>query len=78
MRRSVQDVMTRDVVTATPATPVKEIARLLTEARVNAVPVVDETGRPPGVVSESDLALKEAARQVVRFTTDVPVQASER
>lgn len=72
MRRSVQDVMIREVVTVAPDTTVKELARLLSEARINAVPVVDEGGRPVGVVSQSDLALKEAQRLVVRFTTDVP------
>jgi CBS domain-containing protein len=65
--------MTREVVTVTPATAAKEVARLLNEARINAVPVVDEGGRPVGMVSESDLTLKEAARQAVRFTTDMPV-----
>jgi CBS domain-containing protein len=57
--RTVADVMTREVVTATGSTPFKELVRLLHEHRVSALPVVDEDGRPLGVVSEADLLLKE-------------------
>ncbi|HSO52361.1 MAG TPA: CBS domain-containing protein, partial [Actinomycetes bacterium] len=62
MRRTVQDVMTREVVAVSGATPFKELARLLNANRVTAVPVLDDTGRVVvGVVSEADLALKEVA-----------------
>ncbi len=50
-----KDVMTRKVVTAAPDTEVREIARLLTERRISAVPVVDGEGRVLGIVSEGDL-----------------------
>jgi len=50
-----KDVMTRRVVTATPDTGVREIARLLTERRISAVPVVDAEGHVLGIVSEGDL-----------------------
>jgi len=60
MKRTVQDVMTRDVVAVRGATPFKELVRLLNEHRVTALPVLDGGGRVVvGVVSESDLALKE-------------------
>ena len=62
MKRTVQDVMTREVVTVSGATPFKELVRLLNANRVTAVPVLDDTGRVVmGVVSETDLALKEVA-----------------
>jgi CBS-domain-containing membrane protein len=62
MRRTVQDVMTREVVAARGPTPFKELVRLLNQHRVTAVPVLDDTGRlVVGVVSESDLTLKEVA-----------------
>jgi CBS domain-containing protein len=63
MRRTVQDVMTRDVVVAYPQTPFKELARLMHEHRIGAVPVLDEVGQVAGVVSESDLTLKEMQRR---------------
>ena len=55
---TVADVMTREVVSVTPATGFKEIVRLLGEHHISAVPVVDE-GRVVGIVSEADLLLKE-------------------
>jgi CBS domain-containing protein len=62
MRRTVQDVMTREVVAVRGPTPFKELVRLLNEHRVTAVPVLDDAGQTVvGVVSESDLALKEVA-----------------
>jgi CBS domain-containing protein len=50
-----KDVMTSEVVTVTPATPVAEIAKRLLERRISAVPVVDENRRILGIVSEGDL-----------------------
>jgi CBS-domain-containing membrane protein len=62
MRRTVQDVMTRDVVAVQGATPFKELVRLLNEHRITALPVLDDAGRVVvGVVSETDLVLKEVA-----------------
>jgi CBS-domain-containing membrane protein len=60
MRRTVQDVMTREVVAARGATPFKELVRLLNQHRITALPVLDDAGRVVlGVVSETDLTLKE-------------------
>ncbi|WP_149182732.1 CBS domain-containing protein [Streptomyces sp. TRM49041] len=58
--RTVSEVMTRRVVTVRPDTPFKEIARLLGDNDITAVPVVDGDNRPLGVVSEGDL-LRNAA-----------------
>lgn len=49
------DVMTRDVVTVTPDTPVAEIVRLLLGHGISGVPVVDDGRRVVGLVSEGDL-----------------------
>ena len=51
----VKDVMRSPVVTVSPATTVREIAELLLEKRISAVPVVDEAGQVQGIVSEGDL-----------------------
>jgi CBS domain-containing protein len=51
----VADVMTRDVITVTPETPLRELAQILSEKHINGVPVVDDKGNVLGVVSESDL-----------------------
>ncbi len=49
-----EDVMTSPVLTVRPETLVREIAALLLERRISAVPVV-ENGRLVGLVSEADL-----------------------
>ena len=56
---NVAAVMSRDVVTVTPSTPLKEVARLLVEHRISGLPVVDEEGAVVGVVSEADVVSKE-------------------
>ena len=49
------DVMTRDVVTVSPETPVVQIVHLLLSRGISGVPVVTEAGSLVGVVSEGDL-----------------------
>jgi CBS domain-containing protein len=51
----VADVMTRDVITVTPETTLRELASILSEKHINGVPVVDDKGNVLGVVCESDL-----------------------
>jgi CBS domain-containing protein len=50
-----QDVMTTKVVTVARDTPVTEIAKLLLERQISAVPVVSDDGQLLGIVSEGDL-----------------------
>ena len=55
----VEEVMTRDVVTVTPETPLKDVARKLVELRISGMPVVDAGGSVVGVISEADVLAKE-------------------
>ena len=57
--RTVSDVMTTQVHVASPLAPFKLVVRLIEENRVSAIPIVDQQGIPVGIVSESDLLLKE-------------------
>ena len=50
-----QDVMTTKVAAVAPDTPVTEIAKLLLERQISAVPVVSDDRRLVGIVSEGDL-----------------------
>jgi CBS domain-containing protein len=59
MQRTVQDVMTRDVVVAHQSTPFHELVELLSRHHVSALPVVDDARRVLGIVCNSDLVLKE-------------------
>jgi CBS domain-containing protein len=56
-----RDIMTSPVVTVTPDTSLKDVAALLVERAINAVPVVDAGDRLCGIVSEADLLALEAA-----------------
>ncbi|MEU3467337.1 CBS domain-containing protein [Streptomyces sp. NPDC006687] len=58
---SVVDLMTPSAVTVRRATAFKEIARLLKEFDITAMPVIDEAGHPVGVVSEADLLRRRPA-----------------
>ncbi len=49
-----KDIMTSPVITVGPDTGVREIAALLFEGRISAVPVIED-GRLVGIVSEADL-----------------------
>jgi len=51
----VREIMTTDVVTVGPGTSVSEIAHMLLDHRISAVPVLDANGWIVGVVSEGDL-----------------------
>ncbi len=50
-----RDLMNSDIVTVTPDTSIRDVARTLLSHRISAVPVVDETGMLIGMVSEGDL-----------------------
>lgn len=54
----VSDVMSRDVVSATPATTYKEAVDLMLGHDVGSLPVVDDLDRVIGIVSEADLVPK--------------------
>jgi len=47
--------MTADVVTVPPGTPLKDLTRMMIDAHIHRVVVVDEDGRPIGVVSSTDV-----------------------
>ena len=49
------DVMTSDVITVTPDTSVREIAKLMYTKHISGVPVIDLEKRVIGIVGEGDL-----------------------
>ncbi|MFI6060670.1 CBS domain-containing protein [Streptomyces sp. NPDC051286] len=54
--RTVGEVMTSEVVCASPQTPLDDVAALLDRHRIRALPVVDHDDKVVGVVSGADLA----------------------
>jgi CBS domain-containing protein len=59
MTKTVADVMTPQPVTVTPQTPLQEAVKLLAEKHISGLPVVDESGKLVGVISETDLMWQE-------------------
>ncbi|MFF4603144.1 CBS domain-containing protein [Streptomyces sp. NPDC001339] len=77
--RTVGELMTRDVIHVRPDMAFKEIVKTLADNDVTAVPVVDSTGRPMGVVSEADLLRKSADQAGLAGLTPIPhLEAWER
>jgi len=61
-----RDVMSKPVVTVHPDVPTREIARLLLDKHISAVPVVNDDGAAVGIVSEGDLIRPERAALAAR------------
>lgn len=56
---TVQDVMTRDVITVKPATTIHEAARLMVDHGLSGLPVVNDEGQLVGIISDGDLILRQ-------------------
>jgi CBS domain-containing protein len=75
--RKITDVMTRNVVTVTPDTPLQDIATLLEKNGIKRVPVV-EGGKVVGIVSRANLlqALASTRKQVDVDADDSAIRES--
>ncbi len=47
--------MTADPVTARPMTPLRELARMMLDAHIHRIVIVDEGDHPVGIVSSTDV-----------------------
>lgn len=54
-----KDMMTKDVVTATPDMEITQAARLLLEHHFNGLPVVDDKGKLIGIICQNDLIVQQ-------------------
>lgn len=59
MPKTVADVMSRDPIVVRPETPLKEAIQILAERHISGLPVVEQTGKLVGVISETDLMWQE-------------------
>ncbi|MFD9214917.1 CBS domain-containing protein [Streptomyces sp. NPDC087659] len=57
----VGSLMVGDVVSAVPSTPFKEVVKRLAEHDISGLPVLDDDDRVVGVVSETDLLVRQAS-----------------
>lgn len=81
----VRDVMHRKIISCRVDTPLKDVARLLDEEKINALVVVDESGDLSGILSQTDLvkacerdwetmvAEDVMSADVVTIVADIPV-----
>jgi CBS-domain-containing membrane protein len=56
-----KDIMTQKVLTVTPQTSVKDLAKFLLTHKISGAPVVDAAGNVVGMVTESDLIFRDAS-----------------
>lgn len=55
-----RDIMVPDVVTVRPDATIKELAQLFEQHGISGCPVVDESGKVIGIVTEGDLVAEDA------------------
>lgn len=63
------DIMTRDVITVSPDTPLGTVAETLASQRFGSLPVVDAAGHLLGIVTEEDLVARAADLHLPRHIT---------
>ena len=63
---TVRDAMTQHVLTVDEAAPLKDVARVMLDAGVSGLPVVDAAGALVGVVSEADFLVKGQGVDAIR------------
>lgn len=54
-RYTLAQVMSTRVLSATPTTEIREVARVMLDERVSAIPILDGTRRPVGMLTTSDI-----------------------
>ena len=76
-----RDIMTRDVITVSSATTVKNLAKILIQNQISGAPVVDEGGKILGIVSDADIVSKKArqvrsimSKKVISIEEETPVE----
>lgn len=52
---TVEELMTKEVVTASPRTAIKDVMRIMTERRFRHMPVLDDRGSLQGLISIGDV-----------------------
>lgn len=67
--KTAQDIMTKNVVTVTLETSVRDLARALLNNNISGVPVLDNDGRLCGIATESDLIFQNKRLHLPPFIT---------
>lgn len=73
----VQNIMTRNVITTTPDTPIEEAAEVMAVHKIGGLPVVDENNYVQGVITETDIfnafvEMMATSKTGLRLTLEAP------
>jgi CBS-domain-containing membrane protein len=66
---TVQDIMTRDVISVRPDMEIGQAVRMLLEKRINGLPVVDDAGQLVGILCQSDIIAQQKKLPIPSFFT---------
>lgn len=72
----VADFMTADVVSVAPTAPLADVARMMVDAHIHRVVVLDEDGKPVGIVSATDVLAALAWHGLCELEIPVGVDAT--
>lgn len=65
----VTEFMTADIATVAPETPIVDVARLMVEARISGVPVINrDTGELLGMITEMEMIERQAKFEMPTYT----------
>jgi acetoin utilization protein AcuB len=73
----IKEIMTKDVVTTAPDTPLEDAARLMVTRKIGGLPVVDEHDGVVGIITETDIfetfvEMFAGGQAELRLTLEVP------
>ena len=75
------DIMTKKVITVSPTTSVKDLAKTLTKNKVSGTPVADKNGKLLGIVSRTDVVAKRGekvkdimSKHIISVNEEIPVE----
>jgi CBS domain-containing protein len=60
----IKEIMTADVLTVNEDAPITEVAEIISQNKIHAVPVVDDGGKVLGIITETDFFTKDSANMV--------------
>lgn len=69
--KKIKEIMTRDVETVTPNTPVRQVAERMRNDDIGSFPVVDESDRVLGTITDRDIVCRVVSEGLEPATTMV-------
>lgn len=78
-----EEIMTKDVVTVNENTPIEDAARIMEERDISGLPVVDDSGRLVGIITQTDIfkvfveIFGTKREGTIRYTMEMPDRPGE-